>query len=141
MDGMKKKCYMCSELIDTVLFYKDRTRSDGLSNRCKDCARKHLRKMSLDHPHIFTEKYKRWYRKNKDKVRKNWKIWYEANKYKVRAHNKVKTALLNGSLVKGICEKCGSSDVRAHHDDYSKPLQVRWLCQRHHMQHHKGKDN
>lgn len=33
------------------------------------------------------------------------------------------------------CEKCGSTTkVHRHHDDYSKPLEVRWLCHEHHKQ-------
>lgn len=32
------------------------------------------------------------------------------------------------------CEVCGAAEVEAHHDDYSKPLQVRWLCRQHHIE-------
>lgn len=35
------------------------------------------------------------------------------------------------------CEVCQSTEkVQAHHDDYSKPLAIRWLCHRHHVQLH-----
>jgi len=30
------------------------------------------------------------------------------------------------------CEVCGSEYTVAHHEDYSKPLEVRWLCREHH---------
>ena len=52
---------------------------------------------------------------------------------KFAARNAVNNAVLAGTLVRGTCEvpKC---DVigQAHHDDYSKPLDVRWLCIEHH---------
>jgi len=62
-----------------------------------------------------------------------------------RAHNIVEKAVLRGVLVPQPCEVCGSNslmadgrrDVQAHHDDYEKPLEVRWLCQRHHHDWHK----
>ena len=52
------------------------------------------------------------------------------------AHAKVHKSLRDGSLVKQPCEVCGAIRVDAHHDDYSKPLSVRWLCPLHHRQHH-----
>jgi ribosomal protein S27AE len=45
-------------------------------------------------------------------------------------------AITIGKLLRGPCEKCGSEVTEAHHDDYSKPLEVRWLCQTHHYELH-----
>jgi hypothetical protein len=36
----------------------------------------------------------------------------------VLASRAVRTALKNGTLIKGPCETCGSADVQGHHDDY-----------------------
>ncbi len=58
---------------------------------------------------------------------------------KVQARSEVNKALKRGALVKGPCEiatGCEGS-VQAHHDDYAKPLDVRWLCSKHHGQHHR----
>ena len=61
------------------------------------------------------------------------------------AHNVVEKAVLRGRLVPQPCEVCGANgvfadgrrEVQAHHDDYEKPLEVRWLCQKCHYQYHK----
>ena len=39
------------------------------------------------------------------------------------------------------CEICGAEKAEAHHDDYSKPLEIRWLCFKCHRQWHKEHDN
>jgi len=46
-----------------------------------------------------------------------------------------------GILVKKPCEVCGNKKVDAHHDDYQKPLDVRWLCRLHHVEHHRNELN
>ena len=46
------------------------------------------------------------------------------------AHNRARV------LERQPCEVCGEK-AEAHHPDYSKPLDVRWLCKRHHMIEHR----
>jgi ribosomal protein S27AE len=41
-----------------------------------------------------------------------------------------------GRLIRQPCDVCGDILVEAHHDDYLKPLEVRWLCGHHHREHH-----
>ena len=63
------------------------------------------------------------------------------------AQNMVEYALRIGVLVRpSSCSECGASPgemkdgrskIQAHHDDYNKPLEVRWLCQECHHQWHK----
>jgi hypothetical protein len=48
----------------------------------------------------------------------------------------VNKALRTGALVRQPCEVCGNPKTDGHHDDYAKPLAVRWLCRSHHRQHH-----
>ncbi|WP_217678409.1 hypothetical protein [Falsochrobactrum tianjinense] len=64
--------------------------------------------------------------------------WRRANAEKYKAHLAVQRALSSGELIKPPCEVCGDVQVDAHHDDYSKPLSVRWLCRQHHTRLHSG---
>jgi len=41
-----------------------------------------------------------------------------------------------GKIKKGVCEVCGDPNVHGHHDDYTKPLEVRWFCEIHHLELH-----
>ena len=62
--------------------------------------------------------------------------WNRANVNKIKAHAAVRVALRQGKLRRGKCEQCGSLRCDAHHDDYTQPLKVRWLCRRCHQQLH-----
>lgn len=42
-----------------------------------------------------------------------------------------------GRMVRLPCEECGLEPGEAHHDDYSRPLDVRFLCFEHHREHHR----
>lgn len=55
---------------------------------------------------------------------------------KYKARMAVQTALRNGRLSKQPCEICSEIRSVAHHDDYAKPLSVRWLCTPHHLETH-----
>jgi hypothetical protein len=64
------------------------------------------------------------------------KEYNKNNPKKVRAHRKVRYAIKRGDLERQPCEVCGHEPTDAHHEDYSKPLEVRWLCRKHHMEVH-----
>lgn len=53
---------------------------------------------------------------------------------RTKARLMVMNAIRGGDLVRGPCETCGSTEkTHGHHDDYTKPLKVRWLCRRCHV--------
>jgi hypothetical protein len=86
--------------------------------------------------------YQREYLRRPDQAEKNRAralSYYYANHESVRerqnARPKGRPAPLKEAariaarkLVKEPCESCGRQPAQAHHDDYSKPLEVRWLC-------------
>lgn len=69
-------------------------------------------------------------------MRRGKRKYIRANPEKRGAHIAVGNALRDGKLFRQPCEKCGKR-AQAHHDDYSKPLEVRWLCTTHHREHHR----
>lgn len=75
--------------------------------------------------------------KNKDKFRIIKKNWYSRNMEKKKAEWTVSNAIRDKKMMRQPCEVCGKEKSQAHHDDYSKPLEVRWLCTKHHAEHHR----
>lgn len=82
------------------------------------------------------ERARDWYANNKDKFY-GYKIRYRAlNDDKVLAQKEAQKAIARGELVREPCEICGAEKTDAHHDDYNKPLEVRWLCRSCHKEWH-----
>lgn len=106
------------------------------------------------------EYYKKWLLKNKNKVKKYQKEYQikwrklnnetlnklqleykKRNKLKVKARYLLRSAMKFGKIEKSsFCEnnltsKC-KGRIEAHHDDYDKPLKVKWLCRKHHLELH-----
>jgi hypothetical protein len=64
--------------------------------------------------------------------------WQAKNRIKRQAHIIVGNAVKAGKLVPKSCERCGHAvDVSAHHEDYSRPLDVNWLCKSCHGKRHR----
>lgn len=59
------------------------------------------------------------------------------NSEAARAHALVAAAIKSGQLVPEPCKVCGDEKTVAHHEDYVKPLEVVWLCRKHHRARHK----
>jgi len=60
------------------------------------------------------------------------------NKIKEQAYKIYNSAIRSGELKRGVCDVCGTSDnIHGHHPNYNKPLDVIWLCAKHHRELHK----
>lgn len=57
----------------------------------------------------------------------------EEQKRKDRCRAYLNVYVQRGKVKRDKCEVCGKTAVEAHHEDYSKPLEVKWLCRRHHL--------
>ena len=126
------KCSKCKFVGDIQFFFKNNSKKTGHDNYCKKCR---IIINKCDHK-TYLSVIRDWQKKNKEKVYASSKKWAENNKEKLSAHKAVSVAIRSGKLTKKDCEVCGSKKVDAHHDDYTKKLDVRWLCRFHHKQLH-----
>jgi len=62
--------------------------------------------------------------------------YIQENKAAYVARYKLSNAVRDGRVKRLPCEFCGDEKVHAHHDDYSKPLDVIWLCPKCHRRLH-----
>ena len=60
-------------------------------------------------------------------------------KFKDNCRSYANTYLRRGKLLRKPCQKCGDKRSQMHHEDYSKPLAVTWLCRPCHLAVHKHK--
>lgn len=136
---MVKKCFKCNEEKSLIYFYDHKGMSDGKLNKCKECTKKDVSNYSIKN----NEKIKIYEKKRSQTIKrkllnnKNTKQWRKLNPEKWSAQVKVNNAIRSGYLLKKTCEVCGKTKAHAHHDDYSKPLVVIWLCPLHHKERHK----
>jgi len=87
--------------------------------------------------HATVERYKAS-DKYREKNRRNSDLYHSRNPEKRRASDLLCHAVEDGRIIRGPCEDCGSTGkVHGHHDDYSKPFDVRWLCPLCHVRLHR----
>ncbi len=110
---------------------------ESSSKLCADTKDRHSELTSAEKERLYARK-----RYRADPARaKRYTENYARNNRRARYGNLlVHLALKSGKLIRQPCEVCGAEKTDAHHDDYSQPLSVRWLCRSHHKKHHaKGK--
>lgn len=130
----KKTCFKCEEVKSLPEFYKHPAMADGYLNKCKICTRADVQKNRKQNISYYRE-YDR-NRGNRHPKGYN-KIYSTKYPNKARARRMVAYRIYKKQLFPEPCEVCGGkTSVHAHHDDYAKPLNIRWLCAAHHRQWH-----
>ncbi len=138
-----KKCGTCGEIKSRVDFFSHVTNRDRLESNCKACRirrsievrRAKMAALSpVDRAKIFAKKASdrsaRYAASPEMKFKKaiQSKARYPQNKHKILARIAVKRALKSGALIREPCRNCAWPKTEGHHTDYSRPLDVIWLC-------------
>lgn len=131
---MEKRCFKCLETKPIAEFYRHLKMADGHLGKCKVCTRRDVtehRRVS-DNPREY-DRVRAKTAKRKEHAKRIMKAWTLKHPGRTATHKKVRRAVLAGKIVKTPCQVCGSEFyVHGHHEDYSKPLDVIWLCARCH---------
>ena len=132
-----KKCFKCLKTKSLDSFYKHPKMADGYLGKCKSCTKKDTRLRYYDpiaRQKIIKyekERFQRPERKAKALIYQKKLRAESPGKY--RARGKVNNAIRDNRLKRLPCEVCGDPKSEAHHEDYRRYLQVKWLCRKHHM--------
>lgn len=149
-----KVCFKCGEAKPLMEFYKHSMMADGHLNKCKTCTKAYVNKHRADNleavkaydrargnlPHRVAARAQyaetEACKASQAKSRKKYLTEYPERR---AAHIAVGNAVRSGALTPWpVCAipEC-SCKPEAHHPDYSRPLDVVWLCDTHHKQAHK----
>lgn len=129
-----KECFKCHETLPLSEFYRHPQMADGHLGKCKRCTRHDMH----EHHRAAAEKKKAYYAaRHVKRIEEGYYNRYRRAPEKLAAQRAVSTARANGTLIPQPCRVCGAEKVDAHHEDYSKPLEVMWLCRTHHMALHR----
>lgn len=137
-----KTCTKCGTAKPLDDFYVVKGKRDGRDSRCKECVKAYQRARSRGNPKVQEYDRQRAKLPHRAKLRaKVGKRWREENPDAYRAQTAVNNAVRDGKIRKEPCFFCGSKTrVHAHHHNYSKPLNVTWLCPKCHHRLHAYED-
>jgi len=113
-------CYICKEKKPKTDFHSDNGRKQGVCSTCKTCAKKRTQHNN------YLREYAKKYALKKENIQK------------LLTRMIMRKAIKSGILVRKPCIVCGNKKAEGHHQDYSKPLDIKWLCDLHHQHLHRG---
>lgn len=139
---MEKKCFKCRQVKMRTEFYRHPKMGDGLLGKCKECTKRdtadRVSKLSTNPDWVEYERERcrikqrkcRLNGTDKKTTQARKKAWEERNIHKKTAQSKAHYAKRRGVLkIPNRCEVCESTPPEhMHHHDYSRPLDVVWVC-------------
>jgi len=150
-------CNKCQTEKDINLFYRRKDTRTGRTTKCKECCRATMREYHQKNKEKRNAEKKIWYQNNREFANKQVMRWRKNNPHKVREYNmknsnyykykatwhqrhpeawycwkEYKRALKDGVVKRGDgCAICNQvCYTEAYHKDFSKPMDILWLCKR-----------
>lgn len=135
---LSKRCFKCNRTLPTDSFYAHPRMGDGHLNKCKECT-----KADTAANRLAKIEYYREYDRNRGRLPSRigkqsarTAEWRKAYPDRWQAQIALNNAVGDGVVKPHPCWVCRKK-AQAHHPDYSRPLDVVWLCPQHHKAAHR----
>jgi hypothetical protein len=130
---MTKKCFKCRQVKELKEFYKHPPSKDGYLGKCKECTKRDVklyREKNITKIRTYDRNRGKLPRRIESNAARN-QLRRKQHPLKYAAHTRLNNAVRDGKIEKPKhCQQCGAKTrIHGHHRDYSKPLDVIWLCQ------------
>lgn len=167
-EEITKKCTKCGTIKPLSEYHKNKMGKYGHKSCCMVCELERNRQYRINNPDKIKAHNKKYYHENKERERERFRRYREEHKerealryqayrienadrikirkenyYKshpevVKAHSTIGNAIRLGKIKRQPCVVCKATPADGHHEDYSKPWDVIWLCKPHHSRLHTG---
>lgn len=132
-----KACSSCGIEKPLDEYQVRRASKDGRTSSCKECLR---HRDALRYPKEAERRAKQHALyiqtpQGRDAQNRAHRKYQERYPHRRAAHIALGNAVRDGKVIPLPCFMCGA-ESEAHHPDYSRPLDVVWLCPAHHRQAH-----
>jgi hypothetical protein len=114
---MSRACHICKKIVELVPHRA--ARSDYV---CRPC---------------YRQRHTEYMRRKRNSSPQPPRLPADLARTQMLARVQTRLLIRRGKMVRQPCEVCGATPAEAHHDDYGKPRDVRWLCPPHHREHHR----
>lgn len=121
-----KICRKCGIEKGAEFFRKDERNKNGLQARCYACENEYSR-LRKTISATGVSGYMNEYHKKNNKNQRD----------KFLCRQKTAWLMRKGIIKKQPCTICGDLASEKHHKDYKEPIEITWLCKKHHMVLHK----
>lgn len=130
-----KNCIECGVAKPLLDFYPHPQMADGYLNRCKDCVKSRIKRRRVEAIEEYRQRDRARFKtpERKEVVKRARAKMREEHPEKIKARAAVSNAIRDGRITKEPCHLCGNPNSEAHHEDYSRPLDVHWVCQECHQ--------
>ncbi len=134
-----KGCIICGEVKEIGDYHKRADAIDGHQNTCKICQRNYRKQWARSNREQNIENARQNREANPrsrdsiERMEAKKRIWRRRNPEKFKASRMVSERVFRGTIKKPtMCVDClkatPKKNLAGHHEDYSKPLEVEWLC-------------
>lgn len=140
--SFSKPCMDCGVSKPHAEFYPHPSMAAGTLNRCKPCFRRAAQATRARNREYYLQFDRARYVRSKDQRVAILRSGVAKHPERKRARMALQNAVRRGDVLKPeFCDDCGQQFARAaihgHHEDYTRPLDVAWVCARCHGKRHR----